>query len=155
MENNTINQPVIPDSQLAPAKPNNGGSIYFPPNPKRQAGEIIVGILLFCLGFYVLYLGFVMGSKTTPQYNQAAYGSCIVNGGSDSKCLSELHQTSIPSAPLIILAIIIILIAITLFNVAWARSQGPMSYSIASNLRGGPMLLLAVGVQYIWKQIFK
>src|SRR5580704_6491035 len=98
-------------------------TVYFPKNPRRQVGEVAVGVLLFVSGCYIFGISFSFGPR--------------------------------PSVPLFCTGVGLVITSITLFNVAWARGQGPMPWSIALNTRGGLFLALAILIRGCWQSIFR
>jgi hypothetical protein len=52
-------------------------------------------------------------------------------------------------------ALALIATGLTFFNVAYARSCGPITWTTLWTMKGMPFLLLGVGVQFVWRIIFR
>ena len=121
-------------------------SIYFPPNRRRQAIELLLGVVCFVIGAYTL-LAFSVPSQyiTTPP--TLSRGGVYIVTATPSSPNEEAGFTSLSA---ILAAVAFLIASITLFSVGWARSQGPIPWSVAMQTRGAPFLALAATIQRIF-----
>jgi hypothetical protein len=108
------------------AKTTNSQYVYFPRNPFRQIVEVILGIV-FLVGAWFVFSLLLTPAQHTPDTVKAA---------------------------LFFLSSGMVIISLTFWNVAYARACGPISWSALWAMKGMPFLLLAVGVQFLWKLVF-
>lgn len=99
--------------------------VYFPANPKRQAIEVLLGLLLSGLGLYMAVHSFTA--------SLAPY----------------VFDT------LLVLGVGTFVTGVTLLSVASVRGQGPIPWSVAADMRQFPFLVIGRFAQFVWQNFGK
>ena len=116
-----------PNTPLGPTpKTTNFEYICFPHNPLRQIIEVILGVVFLVGAFYILSLLIMPSGQQTPARLEVLF----------------------------LIFVGMIIIGLSLLNVAYARSCGRITWATLWTMKGMPFLLLAIGIQFLWRVTF-